>query len=780
MRKHIFLLALFILCTFAGISNNLDSLLQQLRKDAQNPELLNKIARNYFAVSLDTAFAYSQQAIKYAQKQNNFEQEALALHNTGIYYFYIGSMDSALSYYEQSILINKKIDNQQQIANSLNNIGLIYANLGNNQKAIEYYLKSFQAKKNINDKKGMATALVNLGNIYSNFGSYAQAQQYYQESIELYKEMNDSLGLASAYGNMGIVFKQRGNYDKAIHYYLNALDIREKFGDISGAAATLQNIGGIYHDWQNYDEAIERYEKALKLFEQISDKVGAAFQYNNIALIYIQSDSKHENFAKAQKYLENALQLFQEMNNLKGIAQVYGDMGKLYSKMQKINISTNYLNKALNMYNELKDTVGIITCLNLLGNNHEYSDQLHSASEQYEKALSLSSTISNSSLEIQSLTNLKEVYSKTGNAEKALYYSDIINQLKDSIFTKELHNQIAELEMVYETEKKEKEIEILNKDKILKENEINRQKLMRNFALFGVFFFLILIGALYNRYLYKQKINVLLQQKNDELSKQNEQIEKQKKNITDSIRYAQNIQEAVYPSNELIQRILPQHFIFYKPKDIVSGDFYWIAERQNKKYIVVADCTGHGVPGAFMSLLGITYLNEIMSKYYEISADEILNELREMIMKALKQQSEESKLKDGMDMALCIYNNTTRMMEFAGANNSLFLIRNNELKEFKADLMPIGLYFKMDQLFTKHELLAEPNDKFYLFSDGFIDQFGGNENKKFGTRSFKEFILEIGNESFPKQKDLLNQKHTVWKAGNEQLDDILIMGFSFD
>jgi serine phosphatase RsbU (regulator of sigma subunit)/ligand-binding sensor domain-containing protein len=284
-----------------------------------------------------------------------------------------------------------------------------------------------------------------------------------------------------------------------------------------------------------------------------------------------------------------------------------------------------------------------------------------------------------------------------------------------------------------------------------------------------------------NEEILAQRDEIELQR--DKVMLQKEQIEDQNKNITDSILYASKIQEAILPPEEILNELLPEYFILYRPRDIVSGDFYWTNKKDNKTILVAADCTGHGVPGAFMSMLGITYLNEITNKHEVLSASQILDELRTSVKRALRQTGKENEAKDGMDMALCVIDLQNMTMQYAGAYNSLILIRNNEMLKFEADRMPIGIYPKEKPRFTNYEIKLQKNDIFYLHSDGYIDQFGGKSGSKLMLKRFKDLLFENHKKPMDEQKIALNDYLDFWQSFTnhkgetyKQLDDILVIG----
>ena len=264
-----------------------------------------------------------------------------------------------------------------------------------------------------------------------------------------------------------------------------------------------------------------------------------------------------------------------------------------------------------------------------------------------------------------------------------------------------------------------------------------------------------------------------------EVEKQRDKIAEQNREITDSIMYAQRIQSAVLPDIEYTSSILPHHFIFFKPRDIVSGDFYWMTETANEVIVAVADCTGHGVPGAFMSMLGVSLLNEVISIGKEQSTSDILESLRQNIKLTLSQRGKKDEARDGMDIALCIINFNKRKVQFSGAYNSLLLVRNSEHTVFKGDKMPIGIHVGKEKSFTNHNFKISKGDMMYLYTDGFADQFGGPEEKKFKSISFRQLLLEIHNKPLEEQKQILDRTLEDWRGNLNQIDDILVMGIRF-
>ncbi|MFO8066641.1 MAG: SpoIIE family protein phosphatase, partial [Bacteroidales bacterium] len=274
----------------------------------------------------------------------------------------------------------------------------------------------------------------------------------------------------------------------------------------------------------------------------------------------------------------------------------------------------------------------------------------------------------------------------------------------------------------------------------------------------------------------KEILEGIVRERTAEVVKQKEEIEKQNENIRNSIKYAKRIQTAALPPDDFIDRLIPERFILFMPRDIVSGDFYWIGRMRDKVVAVAADCTGHGVPGGFMSMLGISYLNQIVSSNNEYSASQILDNLREQVMKSLRQEDEDSESRDGMDISLVIFHQDKNIIEFAGANNPLYVIRNGEIIEVPCDKMPIGIHRRADRNFTNHMVEVEKDDMLFMFSDGYKDQFGGPDGKKFMSKNFKQILIDVHQKPVKEQEEILKKTIIDWTGSYDRIDDIIVMG----
>jgi len=284
------------------------------------------------------------------------------------------------------------------------------------------------------------------------------------------------------------------------------------------------------------------------------------------------------------------------------------------------------------------------------------------------------------------------------------------------------------------------------------------------------------------RQLIKEKrvLEEKVEERTIEISKKNKELEVYNKNVTGSIKYAKRIQDAMLPDEDYLKSILPEHFILYKPRDIVSGDYYWASKKEDQLIVAAVDCTGHGVPGAFMSMLGITLLDEIVNKKNITDTAEILNQMRKAVIKSLKQRGMRGETQDGMDIALCSINTKTLEAQFSGAYNPIYLVRNDELTRYKGNRMPIGIYYKKASQFTSETIQLEQNDHIYLFTDGFIDQFNEYSGEKLMTKNFKRYLLKSQHLPMKSQRKYLEEKFADWKGKIDQVDDILVLGLKID
>jgi len=657
--------------------------------------------------------------------------------------------DSLLSELKDSLKLSGETGERELEAEYLDRIGILFRDQQKYEESLDYSLKALDIYKELNDSVNTAFLMFRIGNIYKFRSEYEKALEYYQGCLKIKEGLKDTLGMAKSFIGIGNVFINWGDIPKALESYRKTKEYSELIGYKHGVASALIGTGNCYYNNGELDKGIESHKQALVIEREVDNTEGIALCLLNIANGY-QVNNKYK---EALKYYEEALEIVTKLNN-------------------KIRINL---------------------ILNLMGSLHKELKNYSEAVEYYNKSLKVAEEISYNKVIIQNYSDLSELYEETGDYIKAIAYQKKYTSLKDSLFNEEKHKQIAELQTKYETEKKEKEIELKNIALAKRDEEIKRKNIQRNTLTGGVAVLILLALLIFRGYRQKKKANILLAEKNEEIEAQRDEIRaqrdlatqqrdiisEQKQEITDSIHYAYRIQTAAIPSHEEVSRILKDYFILYKPRDIVSGDFYWIGKNNDKIIIIAADCTGHGVPGAFMSMLGIAFLNEIINKEDITSPDKILNALRDHIIESLKQHGREGDTKDGMDVAAVTIDTSSNKISFAGANNPLYIIRsadnNHELIEIKGDKMPVAIHEQM-QPFKENEILLMPDDSLYIFSDGFADQFGGPKGKKFKYKPFKKLLLENRGKSMKEQKEIMENAFNTWKGDQEQVDDVLIMG----
>jgi serine phosphatase RsbU (regulator of sigma subunit) len=592
----------------------------------------------------------------------------------------------------------------------------------------------------------------------------------------------------TGFGNKGSYYQDIGDLPKALDFHFKALKNDESIDHTLGIERHLCNIAIAYGDLNEHQKSLDYYFKALKYAKKAKAKDSEANLYGNIATAYYYMNEND----KALMYESKSLEMFKELKDTSGIAFVLGNIGVTYKDIgqdkmdagkdpkdiSEFYTSVVYYKKALALIGPKGDKSTRAIDLGSLGSVYTSIGNYQEAEKYLLESINLSKEINDLYGIMEINENLSELYfamarqknispqTKAGFLEKA--YQSMIdhNTAKDSLFTKDKTDDITRKEMNYEYEKKEAI------DKATREAEKRTQRTII-ISVISV----LLLSLIFSVFIFRSFRIANKQKKLIEFQKL--EVEEHRKGIIDSITYAKRIQEALLKEEDHVTKHLPEHFVLYKPKDIVSGDFYWSTEKKGYWYICVADCTGHGVPGAFMSMLGIAYLNEINASEELFGPAEILNRLREKIVKELKQTGGSGESHDGMDISMMRLNLKTREMAWAGANNALWLAVNEDektvMKTIEPDKQPIGFTFDPEP-FTEHTFQLTPKNTIYLFSDGYADQFGGPKGKKFKGKQLQEKLLAISTEPMSLQKEMLEQSFENWRGDLEQLDDVAIIG----
>ena len=655
-----------------------------------------------------------------------------------------------------------------------------------------------------------------LGLTYLHIGKYDSAQVSFNNVAKKATQMGNKKALLSTYINLGTLYDTQTDFNKALEYHLKSLKLAEELGNDEDLATAYNNVGLMHYQLEDYDKALNYYEKALKIKIRLDDKEGIALLYNNIAIIYYFKND----IDKCMEYFKTALKIWEKNGNKRRAAMVLSNLGELYLEVGLNKNAINYFEESIILYEDLKDYYNVGSLKKLIGDVYFEGSDYDNANKYYNEALNLSLTTGVNMETIDLYASIASLDSAKGDFENAYLNYLKYNTLKDSLFGLDRKKAFDELQTKYETEKKEQQI-------LLNEAQIKKQKIFNWALVIGIFLVVIVAILFIRQNLIRKRANNMLMLKNAEILQQKEEIEtqrdeieaqrdeitaqrdiaaeqrdliaSQKLAITDSIEYAKRIQNAVLPKDETLSRILNDYFILFKPKDVVSGDFYWVKEVNNLKVMLVADCTGHGVPGGFMSMLGIAFLNEIVKKPEVITSAHLLNELRDYIIDALKQKGNVGDQADGMDIAVCVVDTKENKIQYSGAFNSIYIVsendimKNNNVKlikfepkekinkqvnlyECKPDKMPIAHFIKMHS-FNSYDLNLTKGDTIYLFSDGYPDQFGGDKGKKFNYKRFKTLLLEISDKPMNEQCKVLDENINKWKGKHFQVDDITVLGY---
>ncbi len=716
--------------------------------------------------SLRSMVSFSQDKYHLAQ----FEDSTVNMYLDSAHYFYKKNIEDSVDYYFQKIgiIADHTIENKNTIDTSkveylIKSFYSAFHYYQYNRESFElvntYLNKQFELAKMIGRKDLLAKINRRLGTSYEIIGDYEQAIQYDRKSISLFFSVGDSLGAAYTYIGVANIYNNWGQYDEALLNYRLCYDIAIEKKDSNLISPAAVGLGNIYREKDSNQIALSFYQESLELEKVLNNSSGIALALNNIGGCYADLGF----YSKAKDYFSQALVWSEKSGGKLRAALILQEIGDVYISLNDFDSALVYLQKALRLSREIKSR----------------------------------------KIELASLNSLSRLGKENGDFKSAYQYVNRYQQLKDSVFSEDKFKEISLLETKYKTAEKNKQIQLQKKEIETRSLKLENERVIRNVIIVGTFVLFIIAIYVFIMYRQKRKSNILLSKQRDEIVNQRDSIQQQKqlieqihRQVSESIDYAKRLQQAVLPDENILQVNFSDSFILFKPKDKVSGDFYWWYHAENETLITAADCTGHGVPGAFMSMMGITFLREIIIKNNVYQPNLILTNLRDEIIKVLDQRGSYGEQKDGMDMALIRINHTTKSLQFAGAYNPLYIVRNGshnlvlkggeELKpiskyeglslfEIKANKMPIAIYQRMDA-FTLSEFTLVKGDKLFMFSDGYADQFGGLKGKKLKYKAFRNLLLKTSKLEMLEQKESLELAFEDWKGDNPQIDDIVVIG----
>ena len=616
-----------------------------------------------------------------------------------------------------------------------------------------------------------------IGKEYINSGEYEKALGIVKDAKKLADKLNYQKGLADYFSNMGTIFYYEGNVSEALTSNFSALRIRDSIHDKKGIASSYNNLAILYNYQGNPKQALQYLLPALQIKQELGDKKAVVSTYNNIGMTY--SDDK--NYPEALKYLQKALQTSEETKNKKGLGNAYQNIGLVFLEEEKYDTALFYFTKALDLREEMGAKSGMVSSLVSTGQTYTRLKKFPPAHENLERGLALAQQIGDKDGIKNSYQGLAELGEAEGNFENAFIYYKKFREAEDSLKNDENTKRNTRAEMNYLFEKKQAEQD--KKDALLEEQAKKDQ--LKVYFISGILLLVIVFAIFaYRSLIQKRNANKELDSKNQKIEQAYKIIETKNQEITDSINYAQRIQQSILPAKNEIPNCFPQSFVFYRPKDIVGGDFYYFSKQNENYFLATADCTGHGVPGAFMSLIGSKELQ--IANSLSSSPGKILQLLNVGLKETLKQNNLQG-TKDGMDIALIsvelgVRSSEKKFLKFAGANRPLWILRENgnEMEEIKPTKNAIGGYTDDSQIFDEHTTEMKSGDCVYIFTDGYADQFGGKQReKKMTTKRFRELLFSVKNKTMNEQGIAVEKYFDEWKNELEQLDDILVIGIKF-
>ena len=597
------------------------------------------------------------------------------------------------------------------------------------QKAIDLSSKNLPSPSEYLDKRYLTALLIGYNNIgfsYKRVGNYSEAIENYFKAFETAEKLNDQLRIAQVGSNLGALFKSSGEPDKSLEYFKKALKAAESAEHDGLIGHINSSIGGYYSNKMDTASAMSYFNKAKLIHKRNNNKQGLSIVLNNIGYMY-QLMQDHQN---SLLYYHESLSLIDDRNG--------SDAGLAYN-----NIARAHLN--LKRYDSC---LYFLDLVNRINNKLNYPDMKGSTELLYFK-----------------------LFKAKLNFKEALEHYEAYKIIYDSLNNSGIREKLAKTEIRHEFEKKEAVIKAeQEKQNAIAHEENKKQKIISISIGIALILVLLFFGIVYKNYREKKKLSAQLEITNSEIIKQKELVEEKQKEIVDSINYAQKIQRTLLANHEFVNQTIPDSFVMFQPKDIVSGDFYWATKNEDRFYLAVCDSTGHGVPGAFMSLLNISFLNEAINEKNIKEPGKVLDFVRQRLIENISQEGR----KDGMDATLiCIEDKGS--ITYAGANNAPISFHKGALQTYLADKMPVGLGEKSDP-FSTHPLNLQKGDMLYLYTDGFADQFGGPKGKKFKYKQLNELLGQISTLSIKVQQNIMETKFNEWKGELEQVDDVCVLG----
>jgi len=619
-------------------------------------------------------------------------------------------------------------------------LGFYYSQVVRNDSISEYYnLESIDLHTKAGKRNKAASDLLNLAGNYSNEGKVTEALACFQSVLAVYEELGDSAHMGDAYQNIGFLLQNQDDTHGALQSFRKALKMYEAVGMQKDAADVLSFIGGCYKTGRKYDSAMVAYNRADTIFRSLDNEYG-------IATILLNKGELLQEMGMLEPALESCLksrEIFERIGDKNPLSFVLNSLATIYYKKGDLVNARMYGERSLKIANEI-----------------HYPDNIRNAARL-----------------------LSRVYKSSGDYKNALAMHELYSTMNDSILNADTKRNAIEKDLKYQHDKELLEVQKeREKETVAAEKEKEKRNIIIAAASGGLLLLTVFLLFLYNRFrLIRSQKNIIEVQKAEveaqkyEIGLQKDLVENKNHEIMDSINYAKRLQQAILPQEKMIAEYLPDSFVLYKPKDIVAGDFYWIEKVGDEVIIAAADCTGHGVPGAMVSFVCVNALNRAVLEYGLTQPGAILGKVSELVVQSF--QRSESEVKDGMDISLCSYHTKTKVLQYAGAYNPIWILKKDALlEEYVATKQAIGNVINPVP-FVNNVIPLSEGDSVYMYSDGFADQFGGEKGKKLKYSNFKKMIADCAPLPMAHQKEQLDKGFEAWRGELEQVDDVCVMGF---
>ena len=728
--------------------------LQQASSLEDQANILIDLSRYYEPIFADTALVFAQRALETSQKASYDDGIAQAYLLIASYYghFQHYNFDSLDHYFSRSLTIYQSNADSLQMADAYYYMSGTCSENDNYPLAHSYGENAATLYLQLEQEEKRANALALLCEVENNTGNNALAMKYCTASQRIFDAIDKESEKAGLFKTMGSINFQLKNYEKSKEFFLLAIGLAQKYGNTVTLSDAYVGMGQALRATQEYDDALNYFNRSLALYQRSDNErstLGTSYAYYHIGKTYLLQGNNE----KALGLLEEALET----------AEIYGDvslhalslleLGKAYYKLDDLDQSFSYLNEAT------------------------------------QEAQGIKGTYANVILQ-ECYLNLSKYYNQVGNLEEAMVNIRRHTLELERMYQEQASRQVAEFQTVYEVDEKTTRIESLQQQGKIRELEYEQRKLVNYVLISGILFLVGLGLVFYSKYRLKIQANRKLEKQKTSINQQKQKIEKQRdeivlksqlleensRDIKDSIEYARRIQLSLLPARSQLKHLFPESLIFYQPKDIVSGDFYWLHETEDTIIISVLDCTGHGVPGAFMTVLANTILNQLALENKMASPNVVLTLMDTYIREALRQKDAENPNNDGLDMAVCFIDRHTLMVEYSGAQMPMYYFSRDTLHQLNADRYFIGGAQYSEKFFTNQPVQLERGDTLYMASDGFQDQFGGSKDKKFMRSSFKELLTCLQSQPIAQQHQKIERTFYDWKGEQVQTDDVLVVG----